>query len=302
MNISSQPSAPTPTRTPGLRIEPLTATFGARVLGVNLHADIDDDMHADITRLWHKYKVLVFPNQHTPRESDLVGFSRRLGDLEIHVRREYLSPENPELLYVSNVKRGGKPIGILADTEVGWHYDQIYLKKPAVGSLLCAVTVPPHEGHTYFADMVTAYRTLPADVRMQIDGRVAVQSYEAFNRMYSVPTNKEQKRKTPETDHPVVRTHPHTGESALYICPGMTTKICGLEERESEELLKMLFDWSVKDEFVYRHEWRTGDCVLWDNACTMHRRDPFDSRYDRLMKRTTILPPAELAVPFYAPD
>ena len=82
------------------------------------------------------------------------------------------------------------------------------------------------------------------------------------------------------------------------MCPGMTTQILGMLEAESRELLDFLFDWIVRPEFVYSHEWQLGDAVMWDNACTMHKRDPFDQQYERLMKRTTILPPEELAVPF----
>ena len=78
----------------------------------------------------------------------------------------------------------------------------------------------------------------------------------------------------------------------------MTTSIVGLPERQSRELLDELFEWIVRDEFVYCHEWEVGDCVMWDNACTMHRRDAFDPAFHRLMKRSTILPPANLAIPF----
>ena len=121
-------------------------------------------------------------------------------------------------------------MGILADTEVGWHYDQIYLPRPAFGSLLMADTLPPEGGNTEFADMATAYEELPSEVKTRLAGARAVQSYEAFNRAYSVPTNKEQKARSPDIEHPIVRTHPITGRKALYLCPGMTTKIVGWDE------------------------------------------------------------------------
>jgi taurine dioxygenase len=275
---------------------PLAGTFGAEVLGVQLASQPDPATVATVRRLWAEHKLLLFRGQSTD-EADLVGFSRALGDLEIHVRREFLSPQHPEILYVSNIRRDGRPIGILADNEVGWHYDQIYLPRPAVGSLLCAVMIPQDGGNTHFADMAAAYDALPAATRARIDGKRAVQSYEAFNRAYSVPTSDAQKRATPDIDQPVVRTHPVTGRRALYICPGMTTRIVGLPDGESESLLSELFEWAVRPEFIYSHAWRVGDCLLWDNACTMHRRDPFDARQERLMKRTTILPSSERAVP-----
>jgi taurine dioxygenase len=240
--------------------------------------------------------LLLFRGQQL-EEEDLIAFSRNLGPLEIHVRREYLSSKNPEILYVSNMKENGRPIGILADTEVGWHYDQIYLPRPAVGSLLYSVVIPSDRGATSFADMSAAFEALPQGLKNRIEGRKAVQSYEAFNRSYSVPTSEEQRRKTPDIEHPLVRTHPYTGRKALYICPGMTTRIVGLPEDESASLLAELFAWSTQPRFVYTHTWEVGDALLWDNACTMHRREPFDSSQQRLMKRTTILPDADRAVP-----
>jgi len=129
-------------------------------------------------------------------------------------------------------------------------------------------------------------------------GCLANQSYEAFNQAYSVPTNNEQKARSPDIHHPLVRTHPVTGRKALYLCPGMTTEIVGWDRQESAEMLEFLFDWTTRPEFVYSHQWQPGDALMWDNACTMHRRDPFDPQHARLMKRTTILPPAQLAAPF----
>jgi len=274
----------------------LTRTFGAEVSGVDLAKPLDAASANTLRELWQRHSLLLFRDQKLD-EAQQVAFSRHFGTLEIHVRREYLSPENPEILYVSNVKTDGRPIGILSDTEVGWHYDQIYLPRPAVGSMLYSVIIPPDRGATSFADMTAAYEALPAATKARLEGRKAVQSYEAFNRSYSVPTSDEQRKKTPAIEHPLVRTHPTTGRKALYICPGMTIRIAGLPEAESAELLAELFAWAVRPEFVYTHTWRLGDALMWDNACTMHRREPFDTTQQRLMKRTTILADERLAVP-----
>ena len=275
---------------------PLTPTFGAEVSGVDLAMAPDAATATTLRDLWLKHGLLLFRGQKLD-EAQQVAFSRHFGPLEIHLRREYLSPENPEILYVSNLKKDGRPIGILSDTEVGWHYDQIYLPRPAVGSMLYSVIIPPDRGATSFADMSAAYEALPAGTKKRLEGRKAVQSYEAFNRSYSVPTSDEQRKKTPDIEHPLVRTHPYTGRRALYICPGMTIRIVGLPEAESAELLAELFAWSVRPEFVYTHTWRLGDALMWDNACTMHRREPFDTTQQRLMKRTTILADETVAVP-----
>ncbi len=277
-------------------VRKLNPTFGVEVLGIDLTKEITADILDEVKSLWAEHQLLLFRGQPL-EEKDAVAFSGLLGELEIHVRREYLSPENPEILYVSNMKVDGKAIGILSDTEVGWHYDQIYLPRPALGSLLYAVTLPTNGGQTSFADMSAAYESLSDDIKATLKGRKAIQSYEAFNNQYSVPTDSDQKKRTPDIKQPVIRTHPISGRKALYICPGMTTQIVGLPKDESRDLLDYLFDWSVKTEFVYTHNWVHDDAVLWDNAATMHRREPFDGKEERLMKRTTILPPADLAVP-----
>ena len=142
----------------------LSATFGAEVLDFQLTGEPDGADIVAIRELWSEHKLLLFRNQSFD-EAALVGFSRKFGDLEIHVREEYLSPEHPEILYVSNIERDGRRIGILSDNEVGWHYDQIYLPKPAVGSLLMADTLPPEGGNTEFADMCAAWDALPEATR-----------------------------------------------------------------------------------------------------------------------------------------
>ena len=276
---------------------PLSKSFGAEVLGFQLSGTPSGEDIIAIRKLWAEHKLLLFRGQSFD-EAALVAFSRQFGDLEIHVREEYLSPEHPEVLYVSNIERDGRRIGILSDNEVGWHYDQIYLPKPAVGSLLMADTLPPEGGNTEFADMCAAWEALPTGTRAKLDGCLANQSYEAFNSTYSVPTNNKQKARSPDIRHPIVRTHPVTNRKALYLCPGMTTEIVGWDATESAEMLEFLFEWTTRPEFVYSHQWQPGDAVMWDNACTMHRRDPFDPQHERLMKRTTILPPPDLAVPF----
>jgi taurine dioxygenase len=124
-----------------LQIRPLQKTFGAEVSGLDLSQPLDSQTIAELKSLWHKYELLLFRNQ-TMDEAEIVSFSKQLGDLEIHIRKEFLSQKSPEILYVSNMTKEGKPVGILADSEVGWHYDQIYLPRPAVGSFLFSVKLP----------------------------------------------------------------------------------------------------------------------------------------------------------------
>jgi len=179
------------------------------VEGVDLSGPQDDASIAALRRHWSEHGVIVFRDQHNLSESDLVRFSRYFGDLEIHVRREYLSKDNPEILYVSNKTEAGKSIGILSDHEVGWHHDQIYLERPALGSLLYAVEIPPSGGNTEFINLANAFDSLPEDTQRQIEPLRAVQSYAYFNGQWSEPLRRSRhdglcqgffrKRKSPAT-------------------------------------------------------------------------------------------------------
>ncbi len=279
-----------------IETRPLTPHFGVEIAGIDLaHPDPADVTAAE--RLWYENGVVLFRDQNLS-EADVVRFSRHFGELEIHVREEYLDPDHPELLTVSNVRRDGEAIGILGDHEVGWHHDQIYQLEPAVGSLLCAFKIPPTGGETCFANLAVAYDALPAAKKEMLASLGAVQSYAYFNRQWSEPTNEQQTARTPDVVHPLVRTHPVTGRKAIYADPAMTAAIDGVPADESREILDDLFDWIQRPEFVYEHTWRLGDAVMWDNASTMHRRGEFDPAAERIMKRTTIMPPPERAVPF----
>jgi taurine dioxygenase len=272
------------------------APFGIEVMDIDLRRAHDAATIAALRAAWQRNGVALFRGQAL-EEADLVRFSACFGHLEIHVRREYLSPQHPEVLLVSNVRRDGRVIGILGDHEVGWHHDQSYLERPALGSLLYAVELPPTGGDTCFANLADAYDALPERTKRRLHGLRAVHSYAFFNGTWSEPASAEQRARTPDVTHPVVRTHPETGRKALYVDPGMTPAIVGLPPDESQALLDELFAWCTRAEFVYEHRWKPGDALLWDNASTMHRRGEFDPAHRRLMKRTTILPPADRAVP-----
>jgi len=280
-----------------IHLKPLK-NFGVEISGVTLSKVQDEARITALRKHWSEHGVIVFRDQQQLDESDLIRFSRYFGDLEIHVRKEYLSPDNPEILYVSNKQQSGRAIGILSDHEVGWHHDQIYLPKPALGSLLYSVEIPPSGGNTEFINLADAFDALPTETKQQIEKLRGVQSYAYFNGKWSEPVNNEQRDRTPDIDHPLVRTHPESGRKAIYADPGMTVGIKELPGTEGRKLLDRLFEHAIRDEFLYSHEWQLGDAIMWDNASTMHRRGEFDSDYSRLMKRTTILPPPDLAAPF----
>lgn len=273
----------------------LAPTFCGEIDGVDL-ARLDDAASTAIKDAWLAHKVLVFHDQHLDEDS-LVDFAQRLGDVEIHLRQTRTSGRR-EVLLVSNKREDGKPIGRLGNQELNWHMDQIFMAQPTAGTMLYAVEVTPEGGDTWFCDLGAAYEALPPALRARVEGMRAVHSAATADRRVGIQLTEEQRLNAPEVVHPLVRTHPLAGEKTLYFSMNHTARIDGMAEDESLELIEELRRHATSPNFVYAHRWRVGDLVLWDNAATMHRRDPFPDHFPRLMRRVGINFPADLRVPF----
>jgi taurine dioxygenase/putative 2-oxoglutarate oxygenase len=272
-----------------LRLRPLHESFGAEVVGLELGPDVDDATFAEIEAAWRRYSILLFrgvtwtPPQH-------VAFTRRLGPLHIMEPPEFNLPGHPEILVVSNVEKDNKPIG-MKRAGWGWHSDGEDKALPNAGSFIHALKLPPSEGDTLYADTYAAFAALPDDVRRKILGRRACFSRARFHEVYYPhlgPLTEAQRIARPDVWHPIARRHPHTGWTSLYI-GRWAYKVDGMADDEAQELIDYLKDFAIRPEFVYRHPWRIGDALLWDNRCVQHCATPFDdSKYHRLMHRTTL--------------
>jgi taurine dioxygenase len=270
--------------------------FGAEVTGVDLSRPVDDAMFGRVVDIFHEHSVIFFRGQDLAPEAH-VAFSRRFGELEIHVRKDCLRPGYPELFVVSNIIENGKPIGT-RDAGEFWHSDLCYLREPSRGSLFYAREVPEREGVVYgdtlFASACAAYDALPEDMKRRLTGLKAVHSYvKGYHRpRKSGPRpalTEEQKRRTPDVEHPLVRTHPETGRKCLFVNEGYTTRIVGLPQAESDKLLEFLFAHITSPQFVYRHKWRVGDFLIWDNCAVQHRAMlDYELPLRRRMERTTL--------------
>jgi len=276
-------------------IRRLALSFCGEVGGVDL-SRLDDGAAEAIKDAWLAHKVLVFHGQQLD-EDDLVDFAERLGDVEIHLRQTRTSGRR-EVLLVSNKREDGKPIGRLGNQELNWHMDQIFMAKPTAGTMLYAVEVTPEGGDTWFCDLGAAYESLPLALKARVDGMRGVHSAATADRRVGIQLTDEQRLQAPEVVHPLVRTHPLAGEKTLYFSMNHTARIEGMAEEESLELIEELRRHATSPNFVYAHHWQVGDLVLWDNAATMHRRDPFPDHFPRLMRRVGINFPADLRVPF----
>jgi len=273
-------------------VRPLPGGIGAEIVGIDLGRALNANDFARVHRAHLDHHLVVFRDQRiTPQQH--IDFSRRFGKLMIHVLHQFHLQGHPEILIVSNIVEDGKPVG-LGDAGKYWHSDISYKPLPSLGSLLHAQELPSEGGDTLFADMHVAYDTLPTHLRKAIDGRRAVHSYLAkYGQMQKEanwrPTlSAEQLAQVKEVVHPVVRTHPETGRKALFVSEGFTTRIEGLPDDESRQILDELFAHSIKPEHIYRHQWHEHDLVFWDNRSLIHLAAGTPTHLRRKLYRTTI--------------
>lgn len=277
-------------------IAPLADGFGVEVTGADLNRPLPDDAFARLRDAWFGAGLMVVRDQQLEPASQ-IAFSRRFGPLIVHVMDQFLLPGHPEILLISNRKRAdGTPVGF-EDAGRYWHSDISYQAEPALGSLLHAVELPPEGGDTMFSDMVRAWETLPDATRARIEGRRALHSFTRTHAERATVAggrpalNRAQLAKLADVSHPIVRTMEDTGRRALYVNPGFTYAIEGMEPEESDALLKALFAHSTRPEFRYVHRWNPGDLLCWDNRSVMHHATLYDPRHTRHMYRTTIQGP-----------
>jgi taurine dioxygenase/putative 2-oxoglutarate oxygenase len=272
-----------------LELRPLHPSFGAEVVGIDLAQDLDAETIAAIEDAWTRHSLLLFRDVRiTPAQH--VAFTRRLGPLHVMEPLEFNLEGWPEVLVVSNVEENGKAVGIRR-AGWGWHSDGEDKVIPNAGSFLYALEVPPEGGDTLYADTYAAFAALPGDVRRVIESRQACFSRVRLHHVHYPhlpPLTDLQKAQRPDVWHPIAREHPRSGWTALYI-GRWAVGIEGLPEAEGQDLVRYLQEWATRPEFVYRHRWRVGDAVLWDNRCTQHCATEFDdARHRRRMHRTTL--------------
>ena len=275
-----------------LQTVPLHQDFGLEIQGVDLSAPLSDRISTALDDLLAQNGVLVFRRQLLG-EADLVRFAGGFGELEKTIYTKGVSPYHPEVIYISNLKYpDGANVGLLGDQELRWHSDQTYRTRPATGSMLYGLEVTSTSGCTYWANQYLAYESLPEEISKAIEGRTGVFSYAKRLEVFYPKEQKNDKdlnQRAPEAAvHPIVLVNPVTGRKALYADPVTLQEIQGVSTAENERLLDVLGKHCALPDAVYRHDWRQGDVVFWDNGCTLHRRDPIDAARARFMKRMTI--------------
>jgi taurine dioxygenase len=258
-----------------MRITRLTEGFGAEITGIDVSAPLDDAAFGGILDAFFAHQVIVIRDQKLSPEAQKV-FSRRFGDLQIHISDKYKMKEHPEVLILSNRKVNGEWVGALNAGDA-WHSDLHYMARPSMCTLLHALEVPEDGGETAFIDIYAAYEALSEATRARIANLRGINSWNRLRNPRVKISEQHADAKAvydtghPDMLHPVARTHPVTGRKALYVSPRHTLAIEGLAEADSEALLQKLFGVQQDPELIYVHKWRLGDLVMWDNRCTLHR-------------------------------
>ncbi|VTU45615.1 Alpha-ketoglutarate-dependent taurine dioxygenase (plasmid) [Variovorax sp. SRS16] len=283
-----------------LQVRPLAPAVGAEIVDFDLSKDFGDDDFAQIESVFNERGLLLFRKQHLSEQRH-IEISQRFGKLQDHVLKPFLIPGYEQTLRITNLLDDeGEPLGI-GDAGLFWHSDTSYTQNPCRCSLLYSIEVPAREGErsygdTLFASLTAAYEALDEATKAQIADLCSEHSYgKHYARMQAAGSKRPdlteaQKREVPKVVHPLVRPHPITREKALFVNDGYTTHIIGMEERQSDALLKKLVDQTTRPEFTYRHRWNEGDLLIWDNSSTQHLAiADYALPQRRLMHRTTVL-------------
>jgi len=276
-----------------IHTRPLHSDFAVEVQ-TDIPSIVDNpDAIAQIKAIWQKSPVMIFRRQALD-ESELVRFTEHFGVCETSGRKDIQSPYHEQIIYFSTLKYSdGRFVGGFAGGEdVDWHSDQTFQVRPATGAILYGTEVPRDGGDIYWADQYGAWNLLPADVQQLIDGRMGTYRYAKRYAMLNTLELQDKAKANamlslPDARHPLVLTHPITGRKALYADPTTIVGIDGLSEEETARVLPILIAAGGDPSLAYRHKVRNGDLMMWDNGCTMHRRDPMKLEQPRLMKRTT---------------
>ena len=271
----------------------LTPHFAAQIDGVDITRPVDDATWRDIRAAFEEHSVLLFRDQPLNDEQQIT-FSQRFGGLEVtrsmnpaagtpFARQSNLDIKTGEVIPSDDRRMIYQLANML------WHSDSSFKPVPSLCSLLSARIVPPEGGATEFASARCAYPSLPDALKRRCEGATVVHDF-SWSRDQIRPgffTDKE-RAEYPPVRHPLVRRNPANGREALFL-GAHASHIEGLSVEDGRAFLKELLDHVTQRQFCYRHEWREGDLIIWDNRCVLHRATPYDTtRYKRLMQRTTV--------------
>jgi len=270
----------------------LSTQVGCELIGIHPR-DIDEEIFKDIYKLFLESKVLIFRDARV-EPADQVAFARRFGEVQVHVMNQYHAGEFPELYTLSNLDEDGKPSGKHPDAgTLVWHTDGSWMRRTGLATFMYAEQVPPpgNGGETHFCDMYGAWNRLPDDQKRVLSDLRAVHNldFSRTRRHGHDPMTAEQRAKVPPVDHPIKRRHPDTGHIAVFL-GDHAEHIEGMEYEKGRKLIDQLNANIIHEDLIYRHQWRDGDFVIWDNRAVVHRATPYDTaKHSRVIRRCTVL-------------
>jgi taurine dioxygenase len=274
----------------GLTVTPAGPVLGAEIGGVDLERPLEPGTVAAIRTALLQYKVIFFRGQDISHEAH-VAFGRQFGELEGHPVLPHV-PGHPlilDIVGIDGMQWTEATIGAGRASDK-WHTDVTFRENPSMGGILRARTLPPLGGDTLFADTAAIWRDLPDRVKDRIDGLQAEHDIlRSFGGRVSEEKREELLRTTPPVAHPVVRTHPETGEKALYVNRTFTSRILGVDEGESRELLRYLTGRVKQPEYQVRFHWSPNAIVFWDNRATQHYAVLDYWPHHRVVERVTVV-------------
>jgi len=278
-----------------MKLRKLHEALGVEVSGVD-PASLDDGAFATLRAALAEHSVLLFRGLAIDDDAQ-IALSRRFGAIEDFPLPANKSSLRPEIFRATNVGEDGRLLPVehseakyLSLTRI-WHTDSSWRPIPAYVTLLRAVETPTRGGETMFASLAAAWEALPAERQAALRGLIAAHSFEYTRGLTAglAPLTEAQRAAVAPVRHPLVRRHPETGRTALYISPHTMPAIEGMDDGEGRALIEELTAWATQPRFVYVHAWRPGDLLLWDNRTTMHAVRPYaDDRERRVMHRTSV--------------
>ena len=278
-----------------ISVKSLHPAIGAEIRGVDLRQNMDPETFQAVHDAWMEHLVVVFPDQKIT-DQEHVAFTRYFGEPEIFHQKIIRSRAIEEIFRVSNVDDDGNlmppshPTVKQVSLAQMWHTDSSYRQMPCIGSLLHGVEISRTGGETQFINMYMVYDELPDSLRRQIEGRRARHDFGNLHKLASLkPLTEEEQAAMPPAWQPLVRRHPVTGRTSLYISPIYNDAVEGLDDSDARRLIADLTEFSAQDRFTYKHRWEPDDVLMWDNRCTVHAVTPHDPTERRVMHRTTIV-------------
>ena len=283
-----------------MRIETTGQACGATITEVDLAAEIDASLLASIRDAWIKHQVIVFPDQ-TLSDDDLVRITNSLGSVGDD---PFFVPINKHSPVVALTRRADEQAPVFAEA---WHTDWSFKEQPPIGTCLYSITIPPVGGDTSFINQKKALAAMPETLEKRLRGKVGLHSAAvayapdgtygtkeaSSDRSMKILYSEEARKVQP---HPLIRTHPESGEETLFGCYGYIMGIEGMADDEAQQLLLEMYQWQCREEFQYTHKWSENMLVIWDNRSVLHKANSGYDGYARELHRTTIKGGAQLEV------